>query len=47
VRYNTTLGRSIGTPTVGDPDRQYQFPLIGFGVWIFNIPISEYLNSGN
>lgn len=47
VRYNTTLGRSIGTPTVADPDRQFQFPLIGFGVWIFNIPISEYLNSGN
>ena len=47
VRYNTTVGRSIGTPTVADPDRQFQFPLIGFGCWVFNIPISEYLNSGN
>jgi len=47
VRYDVNAGRQIIKPTVADPDRQFQFPLIGFGVWIFNIPISEYLNSGN
>jgi len=47
VRYNTSGARQITTPNVADPDRQFQFPLIGFGIWIFNIPISEYLNSGN
>jgi hypothetical protein len=44
VRYNTTVGRQIQPVNVADPDRQYQFPLVGFGAWIFNIPVSEYLN---
>ena len=47
VRYNISGARQITTPNIADPDRQFQFPLIGFGIWIFNIPISEYLNSGN
>jgi len=47
VRYNVAGARQIIQPNVVDPDRQYQFPLIGFGIWIFNIGISEYLNSGN
>lgn len=47
IRYNANLASSIGTPNNADPDRNYQFPLIGFGCWIFNIPITEYLNSGN
>jgi len=47
VRYNVAGARQITTPNIADPDRQFQFPLIGFGIWIFNIPISEYLNSGN
>lgn len=47
LRYNANAASSVGTPTVADPDRNYQFPLIGFGCWIFNIPITEYLNSGN
>jgi len=44
VRYNTAIGRDVGTPVPADPDRQFQFPLVGFGCWIFNIPVSEYLN---
>jgi hypothetical protein len=47
VRFNYSSARRIQPVTAADPDRQYQYPLIGFGVWIFNIPISEYLNSGN
>lgn len=47
VRYNATLARSISTPNNADADRNYQFPLIGFGCWVFNIPINEFLNSGN
>jgi hypothetical protein len=47
VRYNVAAGRQIIPANAVDPDRQYQFPLIGFGIWIFNIGISEYLNSGN
>jgi hypothetical protein len=47
LRYNATAASRIGTPNNADADRNYQFPLIGFGCWIFNIPISEYLNSGN
>lgn len=47
VRYNVAGARQIIQPNAIDPDRQYQFPLIGFGIWIFNIGISEYLNSGN
>ena len=47
VRFDVTAGRQIISPTMADADRQFQFPLIGFGIWIFNIPISEYLNSGN
>lgn len=44
VRYNTTVARQIVPVNVADPDRQYQFPLVGFGAWVFNIPVSEYLN---
>lgn len=47
LRYDFGVARQITTVTAGDPDRQFQFPLIGFGCWVFNIPISEYLNSGN
>lgn len=47
VRFNTSALRQVQPVTAADPDRQYQYPLIGFGCWIFNIPISEYLNSGN
>jgi hypothetical protein len=47
VRYNVAGARQMQPVTAADPDRQYQFPLIGFGCWIFNIGISEYLNSGN
>lgn len=47
VRYNYTGARQITSPNIVDPDRQFQFPLIGFGIWIFNIGITEYLNSGN
>lgn len=44
VRYNSTVGRQITAVGAADPDRQMQFPLIGFGAWVFNIPVSEYLN---
>lgn len=47
VRYNVNLARQIIPANQLDPDRQFQFPLIGFGIWTFNIGISEYLNSGN
>ena len=44
LRYDYTAGRQIVPATAGDIDRQYQFPLMSFGCWIFNIPVSEYLN---
>jgi len=44
VRYNTAAARQITPVNAADPDRQFQFPLVGFGCWIFNIPVSEYLN---
>jgi len=44
LRYNYNNARQIQTATAGDIDRQYQFPLMSFGCWVFNIPISEYLN---
>jgi hypothetical protein len=47
LRYNATLARALTTPNNADPDRNYQFPIIGFGAWVFNIGIDEYLNSGN
>lgn len=44
VRYNTAVGRQVIAVNAADPDRQFQFPLVGFGCWVFNIPVSEYLN---
>lgn len=44
LRYDIDSTRQIPIPVPTDIDRQYQFPLIGFGCWVFNIPISEYLN---
>ncbi len=44
LRYNYSAARQITAPAVADADRQNQFPLISFGCWIFNIPVSEYLN---
>ena len=45
LRYDFSSARQVTKATAGDLDIQYQFPLVGFGMWVFNIPISEYLNS--
>jgi hypothetical protein len=47
LRYDFGAARQISAVNATDFDRQFQFPLIGFGCWVFNIPIDEYLNSGN
>jgi len=44
LRYDYRLARQIQLPGATDIDRQYQFPIIGFGYWEFSIPVSEYLN---
>ena len=43
LRYDFTATSPIPAPA-NDIDRQFQYPIVGFGCWIFNIPISEYLN---
>lgn len=44
LRYNYLAARQVTAPIAADADRQNQFPLISFGCWVFNIPVSEYLN---
>ena len=44
LRYNYLAARQIPAPPAADATRQNQFPLISFGCWVFNIPVSEYLN---
>ena len=44
LRYNYQAGRTIPAPVAADGGRQFQYPLVSFGCWVFNIPISEYLN---
>lgn len=47
LRYNNNLASAIQDVDVAAANAVFQFPLIGFGCWVFNIPINEYLNSGN
>lgn len=44
LRWDVTSSRVLFSPngSLGDPNLQY--PIVGFGMWIFNIPVSEYLN---
>lgn len=45
LRYDYKAARAITQAGATDIDKQYQFPMIGFGYWEFNVPISEYLNN--
>ena len=47
LRYNNNITSAIQDVQVADANAVCQFPIIGFGCWVFNIPINEYLNSGN
>jgi len=44
LRFDVTAGRTITPVQPGTDNRDFQYPIVGFGMWIFNIPISEYLN---
>lgn len=39
LRWDVIAGREITPPT-----NDLSYPIIGFGMWVFNIPVSEYLN---
>lgn len=39
LRWDVISGRQI-SPATND----FSYPMVGFGMWIFNIPVSEYLN---
>lgn len=44
LRWDVSASRALNDvqPSLGDPNVQY--PMIGLGMWVFNIPVSEYLN---
>ena len=44
LRFNVTVSSGITPVGSTNSNRNFQYPIIGFGMWIFNIPVSEYLN---
>jgi len=43
LRFNVDAASAI-QPVTATPNFDFQYPIIGLGMWIFNIPVSEYLN---
>lgn len=44
MRFNVSSISNVNPVKDTDDNRDFQYPIIGFGMWIFNIPVSEYLN---
>jgi len=44
LRFDVTTARSVQPIAPGNTAHDFEYPIIGLGMWIFNIPVSEYLN---
>lgn len=44
LRFDVNLARAIQPINGAQESHDFQYPIIGLGLWIFNIPVSEYLN---
>lgn len=44
LRFDINGSRVIKPVETTTPGHDFQYPIIGLGMWVFNIPVSEYLN---